>query len=68
MQTLSQVIGISQSEINEVIDILAKAELLNVLYPYGGIDSKLNKTKKAFFMSPSIRLALISHIENTIGK
>ncbi len=68
VQTLSQVIGIPQDEINEVIDILAKAELLNVLYPYGGIDSKLNKMKKAFFMSPSIRLALISHIENSIGK
>ncbi len=68
VQTLSQVIGISQDEINEVIDILAKAELLNVLYPYGGIDSKLNKMKKAFFMSPSIRLALISNIENFIGK
>jgi len=60
VQTLSQSIGISQDKINENLDILEKAELLNVLYPYGGIDSKINKVKKYFFMSPSIRKALLS--------
>ena len=62
IQSLSQTIGISKKEIAETIDILAKAELLNVLVPFGGIDSKLNKTKKAFFMSPSIRHALLSQL------
>jgi len=58
--TLAGVIGIKQNEINELIDILAKAELLNVLLPYGGLDAKIVKNKKAFFMSPSLRRALLS--------
>ncbi len=60
IQSLSQVIGISQNKINENLNILEKAELLNVLYPYGGIDSKINKTRKYFFMSPSIRKAILT--------
>ncbi len=64
-QTLSQSIGISQDEINENLNILEKAELFNVLYPYGGIDSKINKVKKYFFMSPSIRKALLSPLMHT---
>lgn len=59
-QSLSQSMGISQDKINESLAILEKAELLSVLYPYGGIDSKLNKMKKYFFMSPSIRKAILS--------
>jgi len=65
-QSLSQTIGISQEQINKAIDILAKAEMLNVLHPYGGIDSKINKTKKAFFMSPSVRFALLSQFQYEI--
>ncbi len=60
IQTLSQSIGISQDKINESLNILEKAELLNVLYAYGGIDSKINKAKKYFFMSPSIRKAILT--------
>ena len=60
IQSLSQSIGISQDKINESLNILGKAELLNVLYPYGGIDSKINKAKKYFFMSPSIRQAILT--------
>lgn len=60
LQSLSQTTGISQVEINENLNILEKAELLNLLYPYGGIDSKINKTKKYFFMFPSIRKAIIT--------
>lgn len=66
VQTLSQTIGISHDEINNIIDILVKAEMLMVLYPFGGIDSKINKMKKAFFMSPSIRLALLQQFVNEI--
>jgi len=58
--TLAGVIGVKQSDINELIDILAKAELLNVLLPFGGLDTKIVKNKKAFFMSPSLRRALLS--------
>lgn len=60
IQTLSQAIGISQNQIYENLDILEKAELLNTLYPYGGIDTKINKAQKYFFMSPSIRRVLLS--------
>lgn len=60
VQTLSQSIGISQTEITENLDILVKAELLNILFPYGGIDSKINKAQKYYFMSPSIRKVILS--------
>lgn len=65
IQSLSQSIGISQDKINQNLDILVKAELLNVLYPYGGIDSKINKTQKYFFMSPSVRKAILTSFVNT---
>jgi len=59
-EKLSGIIGVKQNEINELINILAKAELLNVLLPYGGLDTKISKNKKAFFMSPSLRRALLT--------
>ncbi|MCL2290447.1 MAG: AAA family ATPase [Bacteroidetes bacterium] len=59
-EKLAGIIGVKQNEINELIDILAKAELLNILLPYGGLDSKIVKNKKAFFMSPSLRRALLT--------
>jgi predicted AAA+ superfamily ATPase len=31
-----------------------------VLLPYGGLDTKILKNKKAFFMSPSLRRALLT--------
>jgi predicted AAA+ superfamily ATPase len=62
LQTLSQALSISTDEINENLDILEKAELLNILLPFGGYDTKINKNKKAFFMSPSIRFALLSQV------
>ncbi|MEA2043263.1 MAG: AAA family ATPase [Bacteroidota bacterium] len=60
LQTLSQALGISADEIIENLEILENAELLNILLPFGGYDTKINKNKKAFFMSPSVRLALHS--------
>ncbi len=65
IQSLSQSIGISKNEINKSLDILVKAELLNVLYSYGGIDSKVNKNQKYFFMSPSIRKAILTPLLET---
>ena len=62
LQTLSQAIGIPKDEIEENLAILQEAELLNILYPFYGIDGKINKAKKAFFMSPSIRLAILSKL------
>ena len=59
-ESLSSIIGLKKDEIKELIDILAKAELLNVLRPYGGLDTKIFKNQKAFFMSPSLRRALLS--------
>lgn len=59
-EKLAGIIGVKQNDIIELIDILAKAELLNVLLPHGGLDTKIVKNKKAFFMSPSLRRALLS--------
>jgi hypothetical protein len=61
-EKLSGIIGMKQSEILEVMDILALAELLTVLMPYGGLDTRIVKNKKAFFMSPSLRRALLSSL------
>lgn len=59
-EKLSGIIGVKQNEIADLIDILAKAELINVLLPFGGLDTRIVKNKKAFFMSPSLRGALLS--------
>jgi len=65
IQTLSQSINITQKEININLETLVKAGLLNVLYPYGGIDSKVSKAQKYFFMSPSIRKAILASLMET---
>ncbi len=59
---LAGIIGVKRDRIEELVDILAKAELINVLLPYGGIDRKVTKNKKAFFMSPSLRRALLASL------
>lgn len=59
-EKLVGIIGIKQNEIIELIDILAKAELLNVVHPYGGLGTKIVKNKKDFFISPSLSRALLS--------
>lgn len=59
-EKLAGIIGVKQNDINDLTDILAKAEILNVLLPFGGLDTKIVKNKKAFFMSPSLRRALLS--------
>jgi predicted AAA+ superfamily ATPase len=61
-EKLAGIIGVKQQEINELIDILCQAELLNLLLPYGGLDTRILKNKKAFFMSPSLRRALLTTI------
>ena len=60
LQKLAGIIGMKREQIESNIDLMCKAELLNVLLPYTGIDGKLNKNRKAFFMSPSIRAALLA--------
>lgn len=68
IQTLSQALGISQDKIAAQLETLEKAELLNALLPFGGIDSKLNKAQKYFFMSPSIRRVLLTPLVGTAFK
>lgn len=58
-EKLAGIIGMKQQAIHELTDLLVKAELINVLLPFGGLDSRINKHKKAFFMSPSLRRALL---------
>lgn len=61
-EKLAGIVGVKQNEILELIGILAKAELLTVLLPFGGLDSKIVKNRKAFFMSPSLRRALLTSL------
>ncbi|MCS7018910.1 MAG: AAA family ATPase [Cytophagales bacterium] len=58
-ERLAGIIGMKQQAIHELMDLLVKAELMHVLLPFGGLDSRINKHKKAFFMSPSLRRALL---------
>ncbi len=60
IQTLSQSVGVARQEIVANLEILVNSELLNVLYAYGGIDSKVSKAQKYFFMSPSVRKAILT--------
>jgi predicted AAA+ superfamily ATPase len=59
-EKIAGISGLKKQEVIELTDMLAKAEILNLLFPYGGIDSKIFKNRKAFFMSPSLRRALLS--------
>ena len=61
-EKLSSIIDVKQHDINELIDALSKVEILNVLKPHNDLDSQIVKNKKAFFMSPSLRKALLTTI------
>lgn len=60
--SLSKDFRCKETLIESIIESLAKAEILNVFYPHGGIRSKTGQTIKTFFMSPSLRRALFSRI------
>jgi len=61
-QTLSKDFRIKETEIEKIIVTLNNAEILNVFLPHGGARSRTGITQKAFFMSPSLRHALLSRI------
>jgi len=56
---LSQKTGIRKTEIEVILDLLDKAELINILNTFGGPEVRIWKNKKIFFISPSLRLALL---------
>ncbi len=58
--TLSKKTGIKKDILEITLNIMEKAELINILSPYGGSEARIWKNKKAFFMSPSLRLSLLS--------
>lgn len=62
MVKLAGTIGCKQTQIEEFIETLHKAEILNVLAPYGGTGVKTGVNKKPFFMSPSLRRALFQRV------
>ncbi len=57
---LSQKVKIKKEELNPILNLIQDAELINILNPYSGAERRIYKNKKAFFMSPSIRLALLT--------
>ena len=61
-EKLSGLIGLKKSETEALIQALHQAELIHLLFPFGGQDSRILKNKKAFFMSPSLRRTLLSQI------
>jgi predicted AAA+ superfamily ATPase len=62
LDKLSQTLGLKKEDIEYALDAFDKAELLNINNPNSiSIDALLTK-KKAFFMSPSVRIALLSAI------
>lgn len=62
MGKLAGTIGCTQKQVEQFIETLHKAEILNVLTPYGGTGAKTGTNKKAFFMSPSLRRALFQSV------
>jgi len=62
MEKLAGSIGCKQTQVEHFIETLHKAEILNVLSPYGGTKLKTGLSKKPFFMSPSLRRALYQRV------
>lgn len=62
LDTLSQKIGIKKNEIEILLKILDNAEIISIFNPYGGSETRIWRNKKIFFISPSIRLSLLSII------
>jgi len=63
LDKLSQTLGLKKEDIENALHTLDQAELLNLIHiNSNSIDSLLTRNKKAFFMSPSIRRALLSSI------
>ncbi len=60
-QSLSRDFG-NKEKIEHFINLLDKAEVLNIFLLYGGIKTKTGKNIKPFFMSPSLRRALYTRI------
>jgi len=60
---LSSKLEKKENEIDKMIDVLEKAELINTFLPCGNIDRRIfKKRKKMFFISPSIRYSLLMRI------
>lgn len=74
LDSLSKITGIKKDELTSILDLIEKAELINILDPFSGAEGRIHKNKKAFFMSPSLRLSLLSILyatnipENLQGK
>jgi len=62
LDKLSGAIGCKQNRVEEFIETLNKAEILNLLNPYGGMKIRTGTLKKPFFMSPSLRRALFQRV------
>ena len=57
--------GCKKEEVEFIIDLLKKAEVLIEFSYFGNINSKLNKKGKIYFMSPTLRLALREKYERS---
>ncbi len=62
MGKLAGAIGCKQTQVEQFVETLHRAEILNVLSPYGGTSIKTGMNKKCFFMSPSLRRALFQRV------
>jgi hypothetical protein len=56
--------GCKKEEVELLITVLKKSEVLNEFKYFGNINSKLNKISKTFFMSPTLRLSLREKYEH----
>ncbi len=57
---LEQILGLSRITITSMLDVLEKAELLIKISAYGNNISQVKKPAKYLFMSPAIRMSLLS--------
>ncbi len=58
---------ISINTLIDVFDALEKAEMLIRVYPYGSVYKKVRKPSKYYFMSSSLRYALLSIVEGDLA-
>ncbi len=61
-EKISNFLGIKLKKINRIIDILINSEIL-VKFPfYSGVKNRINQYEKLFFISPTIRYAIIRKV------
>ncbi len=61
-ESICNKLDISKPTLNEILNVLTKAELIYPLRPYGSVGKIVRKTPKYKFIAPVIKAALLWHV------